>query len=153
MGQPASHDSQTPDILAGVSARPREGAEQAVAPARAAFLSSFRYAGQGVWYVVATQRNMRVHVATGVLVLLLAALLRLPPAHWAVLLLCMVVVLTLEMLNTVVEAVVDLETDRYHPLAKIAKDVAAGAVLVAAVGAALVGLLLLGPPLWQALGR
>jgi undecaprenol kinase/diacylglycerol kinase (ATP) len=96
---------------------------------------------------------MRVHLAAGTLVLVLAILLRLSPLDVAVLLLCIIAVVMLEMLNTVVEAVVDLKTERYHPLAKIAKDVAAGAVLVAAAGSAVVGLLVLGPPLWHALFR
>jgi diacylglycerol kinase len=120
-------------------------------PARATFLASFRYAWCGLVYVVRSQRNMRVHLGAAFLVLLLAAVLRLPPLAWAVLLLCITIVAVLEMLNTVVEATVDLATDRYHPLAKIAKDTAAGAVLVASIGAALVGLVLLGPPLWHTL--
>ncbi|MGH2411630.1 MAG: diacylglycerol kinase family protein, partial [Chloroflexota bacterium] len=76
-----------------------------------------------------TQRNMRIHVGAAAAVLALAGVLRVARVELAVLLLCILAVLTLEMLNTVVEAVVDLATEEYHPLAKIAKDVAAGAVL------------------------
>jgi diacylglycerol kinase len=57
------------------------------------------------------------------------------------------------MINTMVEAIVDLITDHYHPLAKVAKDVAAGTVLFTAVGSVLIGLVVLGPHLWQALFR
>src|SRR5579871_2976852 len=120
-------------------------------PGRAAFAASFVYAWQGICYVARTQRNMRVHLAITALVLVLAGLLRLASLEWAILLLCAMVVLASEMLNTVVEATVDLATDRYHPLAKIAKDVAAGAVLLTAIGAACIGLLVLGPHLYHAL--
>ena len=101
--------------------------------------------------MVRTQRNARIHLSIGSMVLVLAALLRLALVEWAILLLCIVAVIVAEMLNTVAEAVVDLVTDRYHPLAKIAKDVAAGAVLVTAIGSAGIGLLVLGPHLWHAL--
>jgi diacylglycerol kinase len=96
---------------------------------------------------------MRVHLAVAVAVLLFAALLRLPPIEVAVLLACISMVIAAEMVNTVTEAIVDLVTDQYHPLAKIAKDAAAGAVLVLAIGSALIGLLLLGPPLWHVVAR
>ncbi|HEY8285338.1 MAG TPA: diacylglycerol kinase family protein [Chloroflexota bacterium] len=114
--------------------------------------AAFRFAGQGVVYVFRTQRNMRIHAGAAGGVLALAGLLGVSRVELAVLLLCILAVLTLEMLNTVVEAVVDLATEEYHPLAKVAKDVAAGAVLVMAVGAAAIGLLILGPPMARALG-
>jgi len=84
-------------------------------------------------------------------VLVLAAALGVAIMEWAILLLCMVAVIVAEMLNTVVESIVDLITGQYHPLAKVAKDVAAGAVLVTAIGSAGIGLLVLGPHLWHAL--
>lgn len=121
------------------------------APARAGFIAGFGYAWQGIVYVVRTQRNARVHLAIGACVAILAAALRLTRVEWAILLVCMVAVIATEMINTVVEAVVDMVTDRYHPLARVAKDVAAGTVLFTAIGAALIGLLVLGPHLWQAL--
>jgi len=68
--------------------------------------------------------------------------------EWAVLVLTIASVLILEGLNTAIEAAVDLASPNVHPLAKVAKDVAAGTVLVAAAAAVLVGLLVLGPPLW-----
>jgi undecaprenol kinase len=153
LGQPAFHENKTSSSTPGAPGGGTPAPDALPAPARAAFLSSFRYAWRGLVYVVRSQRNMRVHLGAGLLVLVLAALLRLPPLAWAVLLLCITIVAVMEMLNTVVEATVDLATDRYHPLAKIAKDTAAGAVLVAAIGAALVGLLVLGPPLWHAVFR
>ncbi len=114
--------------------------------------ASFAFAWQGIVHVVRTQRNMRVHLGAAAAVLAAAALLGVSRVELAVLLLCIMAVLSLEMLNTVVEAVVDLATEEYHPLAKIAKDVAAGAVLVTSIGAACIGLLILGPHLARALG-
>jgi diacylglycerol kinase len=95
---------------------------------------------------------MRIHLGAATAVLLLAAALRVSRLELAGLLLCIMAVTSLEMINTVVESVVDLVTEEYHPLAKIAKDVAAGAVLVSSIGAVLVGLLILGPPLASAIG-
>lgn len=119
---------------------------------RGSLWASFAFAWQGIVYVVRTQRNMRIHLAVMVAVLVAAALFHLSRIELAILLLCILAVLALEMLNTVVEAVVDLATEEYHPLAKIAKDVAAGAVLVTAIGAACIGLLILLPHVGQALG-
>jgi diacylglycerol kinase len=124
-----------------------------VAPGRAQFFESFRYAWQGIVYVVRTQRNVRVHLAAAILVLALAVLLHLSRIEIAVLVGCIMVVVAAEMVNTVAESIVDLVTDRYHPLAKVAKDAAAGAVLVTAIGSAVIGVLLLGPPLWHAVAR
>ena len=115
--------------------------------------SSFGFAWQGISYVVRTQRNARVHLSIGGTVLILAALLRVSIVELAILLLCVMAVVVAEMLNTVVEAVVDLVTDRYHPLAKIAKDVAAGAVLITAIGSASIGVLVLGSHLWRMFSR
>jgi diacylglycerol kinase len=108
---------------------------------RASFFKSFYYAGQGVWYVIRTQRNMRVHLLAGIAVIVLGLVLQVSWMEWACLFITMALVYCLEMLNTVVEALVDMYTREFHPLAKIAKDVAAGAVLLAstfAVGVALV---------------
>jgi diacylglycerol kinase len=114
---------------------------------RNTFLRSFVFAFAGIVHVIRTQRNMRVHLGLGLAAATLALLLGLGPTEWAVLLVTMALVYCLEMLNTVVEAIVDLVTDEYHDLAKVAKDVAAGAVLVAAIFAVLVGLCLFAPRL------
>ena len=79
------------------------------------------------------------------------AWLRISRAEWAVLAVTMALVLILEGLNSALEAAVDLAMPRQHPLAKACKDLAAGMVLLAAIAAAVVGLLILGPPLWQKL--
>lgn len=108
---------------------------------------SFGYAWSGVRYLFATQRNAKIHATAGVAAVALAALLRITLVEWAVLVLTIALVITLEGVNTAVEAVVDLASPSYHPLAKIAKDVAAGTTLIAAVAAVAVGLLLFGPRL------
>ena len=106
----------------------------------AAFLRSFSFAGQGVWYAVRTQRNMRVHLAAAAAAVIAGAILRIGAVQWACVALAIGLVLVTETLNTVVEAMIDLHRPRYDPLAKIAKDGAAGAVLLAsgaAVGVAI----------------
>ena len=92
-----------------------------------------------------------MHVGVGLLAVVGGAALGLAPAEWAVLLLTITAVLVLELLNTVVESVVDLASPGYHPLAKVAKDVAAGAVLTVAVGSIAVGAALFLPRLWRLL--
>jgi len=115
--------------------------------------ASFRYAAQGLGYSLLTQRNFRIHVTTGALVFGLALWLQLSLDRLAVLVLTVTAVLVLELLNTAMEAAVDLAVGRrYHPLARIAKDCAAAAVLVAAVASLLIALLLLLPPLLSRLG-
>jgi diacylglycerol kinase (ATP) len=100
---------------------------------------------------VRTQRNLRFHFFAALVVLIVGLLVGVSELELAVLLLTIVVVFVVEMLNTSLEFVVDLVTTEYHPLAKLAKDVSAGAVLVSSVGAVLVGLLILADdlgPLW-----
>jgi diacylglycerol kinase len=97
------------------------------------FLKSFVFAFQGIKYVLRTQRNMRVHFGAGVLVIIAGVIFGVSTAEWAALLVIMALVYSLEMLNTVAEAIVDMVTQEYHPLAKVAKDVAAGAVLLSAL--------------------
>lgn len=113
--------------------------------------SAFIFAWEGIAYVVHTQRNMRIHLGVATVVLLTAGALRVSRIELAILLLCIMAVTALEMLNTVVEAAVDLATEEYDARAKVAKDVAAGAVLATSVGAALIGVLILGPHLLRVL--
>jgi diacylglycerol kinase len=131
----------------------RPDLRETTAPRRARFFESFGFAWQGIVYVVRTQRNARVHLGAAVVALLLALALHLGRLEIALLVACIMVVIAAEMVNTVAESIVDLVTDRFHPLAKVAKDAAAGAVLVTAIGSAAIGLLLLGPPLWQVVVR
>lgn len=112
---------------------------------------SFGYAFAGLRHAVRTQRNLRIHLVIALLVVFLGLFLPLEFRDWAILAITIGAVITGELINTVVETVVDLASPEYHDLAKIAKDVAAGTVLVMAVTAVAVGLLILGPPLWQVL--
>lgn len=112
-------------------------------------IASFRHAVQGWGYVLSTQRNAWIHSAIAMTVFLLGLWLGLPARDWAVIILTAALVFSAEFINTAIEAVVDLATAEHHPLAKIGKDVGAAAVLVAASAAVLIGLLILGPPLWQ----
>ena len=110
---------------------------------------SFRYAFAGWWYVIRTQRNAWIHAVTSVVVVILAFWLRLSAQDWAVIVLAIGMVWTSEFLNTALEAVVDLASPQQHHLARVGKDVGAAAVLIAALSSALIGILILGPPLWQ----
>jgi len=105
-------------------------------------VDSFRYALDGILHGFRAQRHMRFHFVVAVLALLAGVVYGLTRAELLVLLFSVALVLIAEMFNTAVEAVVDLVTQTYHPLAKHAKDVAAGAVLVAALNAIVVGLIL-----------
>jgi len=112
---------------------------------------SFKYAFAGWWFVIRTQRNAWIHAVVSVAVILVSFWLRLSPHDWAMIILAIAMVWTAEFLNTALEAVVDLASPQHHPLARVGKDVGAAAVLIAAASAALIGLLILGPPLWERL--
>ena len=114
-------------------------------------LRSFGYAFRGWWYVLRSQRNAWLHVIISVVVVGVSAWVRLKPLEWAVIVLTMAIVFAAEFLNTAIEAVVDLASPHKHPLAKVGKDVGAGAVLIAALAAVVVGILVLGPPVWARL--
>lgn len=109
---------------------------------------SFRHAFAGLWHALRTQRNTRIHLTVAAGVIALGLWLGLSYTQWAVLVLTIGFVLVSEMLNTVAESLVDLVSPGFHPQAKIVKDVTAGAVLLGAILAVIVGLLVLGPPLW-----
>lgn len=113
-----------------------------------AFLRSFRFAFAGIAYALRTQRNARVHAVIACLVIAAGVYFRISTIEWAVIALTMGTVFSAEMLNTVAELAVDLLTQHYHPMAKVAKDVGAGAVLVAAIAAVGVGVAIFGPRVW-----
>lgn len=106
------------------------------------------HAFRGWWHVLRTQHNAWVHSIVATTVIALGFWLGIPPRDWAVIILTISMVFTAEFINTAIEAVVDLASPIQHPLAKVGKDVGAAAVLVAALAAVLIGLLILGPPLW-----
>jgi diacylglycerol kinase (ATP) len=112
-------------------------------------LASFYHAFHGWLHVLRTQKNAWIHALATLAVIVLGLWLRVSNFEWAVLFLAIVLVWMAEFLNTALEAVVDLASPDEHPLAKVGKDVGAAAVLISALGAALIGLLILGPPLWN----
>jgi len=112
---------------------------------------SFGHAIRGWIYVLRTQQNAWVHAVAALLVCLLGLWLGLPPRDWAVIVLTITMVFAAEFVNTAIEAVVDMASPAKHPLAKVGKDVGAAAVLIAALSAIMVGLLILGPLLWEKL--
>jgi diacylglycerol kinase len=112
-------------------------------------IHSFGYAFRGWWHVLRTQQNAWIHAVISTAVIIVALWLKLPARDLAVLLVTIAMVWSAEFLNTAIEAVVDLASPDKHPLAKVGKDVGAAAVLIAALAAIGVGLLILGPPLWE----
>jgi diacylglycerol kinase len=110
---------------------------------------SFKYAMEGIVYAFKTQRNFRIHSVVAILVLILSLLLRCNFQEIAVIVLSIGLVFSLELINTSIEATIDLVTPENKPLAKIAKDLAAAAVLVTALTAVIIGLLILGPKLYK----
>lgn len=112
---------------------------------------AFGHAFRGWGYVMRTQHNAWVHAVISTIVVALALWLHLLPRDWALIVLAMGMVWSAEILNTAIEAVVDLASPVHHPLAKVGKDVGAAAVLIAAGAALIIGLLILGPPLWEKL--
>jgi diacylglycerol kinase len=122
--------------------------ERLMARGSASRLNSFRHAFAGWWYMLRTQRNAWIHAVISTAVFVLGLWLGLSRLEWAIILVTIAVVWMAEFINTALEAVVDLASPDLHPLAKVGKDVAAAAVLVGAITAVLVGLLILGPPLW-----
>ncbi len=115
-------------------------------------IKAFGYAFSGWWFVIRTQRNAWIHMVVSIAVILMSLILQISTSSWALILLAIALVWIAEFLNTALEAVVDLATNHQdHELARVGKDVGAAAVLIAAVCSAVIGLLILGPPLWEAL--
>lgn len=124
---------------------PKRGYAWQIAPN---LLISFKYAWAGVRYAFTTQRNFRIHTFIGVVALSLGLFLKVAAVSMGLVTLTCALVMVLELLNTSLESVVDLTVGQsYHELAKIAKDCAAGAVLIAALAALLVASYILIPPL------
>ena len=104
-------------------------------------LDSFNYAFEGITHVLRTQRNMRIHFAVAFVVLVAALIVNVAKLELIALLISITFVLIAEMLNTGIEAAIDIATTSFDPMAKLAKDIAAGAVLIATVNAVAIGYL------------
>jgi diacylglycerol kinase (ATP) len=103
---------------------------------------SFNYAIEGIIYSIRTQRNMKIHMAAAIFVLIFSLFFNFTKMEMLILFLTITLVIVLEMINTAIEATIDVMANYYHPLAKIAKNVAAGAVLISSINAVVVGYLL-----------
>lgn len=106
---------------------------------------SFGYAFQGIWECIRDERNIRIHLTMTTLVIIGGIVLHISLAEWVICLILFGLVISLELVNTAVESTVDLVTEDKKPLAKKAKDTAAGAVLVSAIFAAIIGLIIFIP--------
>lgn len=114
-------------------------------------LLAFRYAFDGWWYVIRTQRNAWIHAVVSFLAIALGLWLQISRSEWVAIIIMITLVWLAEFLNTALEAVVDLASPGTNRLAKVGKDVGAAAVLIAAGASVVVGLLIFGPPLWSRL--
>lgn len=115
-------------------------------------VNSFKYAFQGLIHALKEGRNFRIQTLAGTLVLILAWLFNFTRFEWSILLVTISLVLTAELLNTVIELIVDLTVkEKMLPKAKTAKDVSAASVLLISIFAAIVGLVLFIPHIWQAI--
>ena len=116
-------------------------------------MHSFRHAAYGLSLMVKSQHNAWLHVFASVCVLVTGGLFRLSDGEWCWIILAIMAVWTAEALNTALEFLADAASPEFHPLVKNAKDVAAGGVLISAIGSVVIGLLVLGPHLLHFLGR
>lgn len=118
-------------------------------PRARTFWQSLAFAFAGVRHALHSQRNLRIHFGIAALAVILGFALRISRAEWAVVVALIALVIGLELLNTAIEALVDLASPSFHPLAKTAKDTAAGAILLVALGSAAAGLIIFLPRLWR----
>lgn len=113
---------------------------------------SFGYAFQGIFNTIRTERNIKIHCAAAILVTIFGIWLQISKTEWMICFILFGLILALELVNTAVEATVDLFTEERKPLAKKAKDAAAGAVLIVAIFAAVIGILIFIPKLLDVVG-
>lgn len=110
-------------------------------------VESFKFALQGIIYTIKTQRNIKIHLIVGIIVFLTGLKLKLSNIEWCIIIITVNTVIFAEMVNTAIEKTIDLYTEDIHPLAKTAKDVAAGAVFISAISAVIIGVLVFGSKL------
>ncbi len=106
---------------------------------------SFSCAIAGLIYCIKNEKNMKIHILATIIAVIVALVVKLNYTEWGLLILTVFMVLVAETVNTAVEKTVDLVTTEYHPLAKLAKNLAAGAVLLAAIGSLLMAVVIFGP--------
>ncbi len=103
---------------------------------------SFRYAARGICHSVMTQRNLRIHLTAAAAAAVFGSMAQLPPELWCAVILCCMLVISLELVNTALEALADRVSRETHPLIGQAKDAAAGAVLISAIGSVVIWVLI-----------
>ena len=135
------------------SPRPHSASPRPHSASPRPLLRPFYFAFAGLFYLFRTQRNARIELGIGIAACGVGAWVGISRVEWAVIVFTIALVLILEGLNTAVEAAIDLASPKYHALAKAAKDLAAGMVLIAAIASVAVGGLILGPPVWEKLFR
>ena len=118
---------------------------------RQSFLAALANAGQGVWHGIKNERNVQIDAVCAVLTVVLGFAFQISATQWLAVVICIGLVLALELINTAIEAVVDLASPEYHELARIAKDCAAGACLIASICAFIVGVIIFLPYILQLL--
>lgn len=111
-------------------------------------IRSFSYAGRGILSAFRTERNIRIHFTMAILVVILGAIFHISRMEWLIIIVVIGGMIALELINTAIERIVDLVTTEFHPLAKEAKDIAAGAVFIYALLSVLVGLIIFLPKLF-----
>ena len=109
------------------------------------FVNSFQYPIKGLRYAYRNEQNLAVDVGMAMIVVLAGFIFKISVIEWAILVLTIGLVIACELINTAIEATVDLVTEEYHPLAKVAKDTSAAAVFIFAIVAVVVGLIIFGP--------
>jgi diacylglycerol kinase len=109
----------------------------------------FKNAFSGAVNALSSQKNFKIHLSVSFLVLVMGLWLKVSILEMAILVFAITLGLAIETINTAFEKTVDLVTSEYHPLAKAAKDISAGAMLIVSIGMAIIGILILFPPLWQ----
>ncbi len=108
-------------------------------------INSFKYAIEGIISSFKTERNMKIHVLAMIIVIALGLFFKLNKVEWCFIIIAIASVISAELFNTAIETVVDMVSPERNPKAKLAKDIAAGAVLVVAIGAAIIGFIIFGP--------
>ena len=107
------------------------------------FIDAWKKAFNGIWYAIRTQRNIKIQLVVALIVLICGIVFRFSIMEWITIVIVTMLVIITETINTAIEETVNLCTDKYHPIAKIAKDTAAGAVVLSAITAVIVALLII----------
>ena len=116
-------------------------------------INSFKYAIEGIISSFKTERNMKIHVLAMIVVIALGLFFKLNKVEWCFIIIAIASVISAELFNTAIETVVDMVSPERNPKAKLAKDIAAGAVLVVAIGAAIIGFIIFGPQIINVFSR